>query len=130
MNQRFGVIAIVKLSVGSTTSDELAVLGELGRSPLAIHYKLRCIKYLLLKLADQRMPKACYKMLKNLDENGRKTWANDVKLLLQTFGFIFVWMQQGVGDESVFLEVFYSRLTNYYLEKWTQESCHQTRVLE
>ena len=30
-------------------------------------------------------------------------------------------MQQGVGDESVFLEVFHSRFKNYYsLEKWTQ----------
>ena len=46
------------LGVGSTTSD-VAVLGELGRSPLAINYKMRCIKYRLklLKLPDQRMPK-------------------------------------------------------------------------
>ena len=84
---------------------------------------MRCIKYWLklLKLPDQRVPRAWYKMLKNLDENGRKTWANDVKLLLQRFGFNFVWMQQGVGDESVFLEVFCSMLTNYHLEKWTQD---------
>ena len=74
------------------------------------------------------MPKACYKMLKNLAENGRKTWANDVKLLLQTFGFNFVWMQPGVGDESVFLAVLYSRLTNYYLDKWTQDKGNSSKL--
>ena len=81
------------LGVGSTASD-VAVLGEIGRSPLAIHFKMRCIKYWvkLLKLPDQRMPKACYKTLTNLDEDERKIWANDVKLLIQTYGFNFVWM--------------------------------------
>ena len=71
------------LEVGSTTSDA-AVLGELGRSPVALHYKMRCIKYWLklLKLPDQRLLKACDKMLTNLDENGRKTWANDVKCFI------------------------------------------------
>ena len=67
-------------------------------------------------------------MLKTLDENGRKTWANDVKLLLQTCGFNFVWMQQGVGDKSVFLEVFYSRLKTYYLEKWTQAKGNSSKL--
>ena len=43
-------------------------------------------------------------MWKNLDENERKTWANYVKLLLQTFGFNFFCMQQGVGDEPAFLK--------------------------
>ena len=105
------------LGIGSTTSD-VALLGELGRNPLALHYKMRCVKYWLklLKLPDQRMSKACYKMLKNPDENGRKTWANDGKLLLQTFEFNYVWLQQGVG-ELVFLEIFLTRSTNYYLEK-------------
>ena len=32
---------------------------------------------------DHRMTKVCYKMLKNVDENGRKTLGNDIKLLLE-----------------------------------------------
>ena len=57
-----------------------------------MQYKMRCVKYWLnlLKLPDHGMPIACYKMLKYLDENRRKMWANDVKLILQMFGFNFV----------------------------------------
>ena len=32
------------------------------------------------------------------------------------------------GDDSVFREVFYSRLTNYYLEKWTQERGNSSKL--
>ena len=37
-------------------------------------------------------------------------------------------MQQGVGDESAFLEIFYSRLTNYHLEKWTQDKSNSSKL--
>ena len=37
-------------------------------------------------------------------------------------------MQQGVGDESVFLEVFDSRLTNYDLEKWTEDKGNSSKL--
>ena len=70
------------LGVGSTTSD-VAVLGELGRSPLAINYKMRCIKYRLklLKLPEQRMPKACYKILKK----NRWKWEENMGKWCETF---------------------------------------------
>ena len=29
-----------------------------------------------------------YKMLKHLDENGKKIWEKDVKLMLEMFGFL------------------------------------------
>ena len=38
-------------------------------------------------------------------------------------------MQQGVGDELLFLEIFYSRLTNYYLKKWTQDKGNSSKLL-
>ena len=52
------------LGVGSTTSD-VAVLGDLGRSPLAIHYKMWCAKYWLklLNLPHRRISKVYYQML-------------------------------------------------------------------
>ena len=87
---------------------------------------MRCIKYWLrlLKLPDQRMPKPCYKMLKNLDENGRKTLANDVKLLLQGFGFNFVWMQQGLGQTYLSLGAL------MYLKNKTQQPHHLISFLQ
>ena len=43
---------------------------------------VKMIKYWckLLCVDDQRVPKACYKMLYRLDDVGRKKWATDVKL--------------------------------------------------
>ena len=60
------------LKVSSTTSN-VAVLGECGRHPLYIFYMTRCIKYWLkvLQMENTRYPNACYKMLKRLDDLGR-----------------------------------------------------------
>ena len=51
--------------------------GECGRYPLYIEYFCRCIKYWvkLTRMNPIRLPHKCYKMLRNLDETGRVTWA-------------------------------------------------------
>lgn len=60
-------------------------------------------------------------MLYNLDQNGRRTWASSIRELLGKFGFGHVWVQQGVGNVDIFLNVFKLRVTNYYISVWKND---------
>ena len=42
-------------------------------------------------------PKQFSKMLKKLDDVGRRTWASYIRELLFSYEFGFVWFAQGVG---------------------------------
>lgn len=107
------------LGLTSVASNE-AALGEVGRYPLAIHYHTRCIKYWLkvLNMTTDRYPRNCYNMLYSLDQSGKHTWASCIREMLEQFGFRYVWNQQGVGDIPLFLEVFKSRVKEYYSRSW------------
>ena len=65
------------LGVGKAACNE-AVLGEVGRLPMFVQYNKKCIKYWLklIEMSTTRYPFTCYKMLKELDDNGRHTWAS------------------------------------------------------
>ena len=60
-----------------------AVLGECGRLPLSTHYIFRCVKY-WVKLVNGHnvFTHSCYNLLKILSDNGRTTWASNVKHVL------------------------------------------------
>jgi hypothetical protein len=60
-------------------------------------------------------------MLFHLQENGKKTWAFHVRQLLCTNGCVDVWLQQGVGDEGVFLRCFRQRLVEQYTQGWATD---------
>ena len=117
------------LGVSSNTVNE-AALGELGGYPLAVHYHLRCVKYWLKILSMQSggYPKACYTMLYNLDQNGKNTWATWVKVMLEQFGFRYVWAQQGVGDFDLFIEVFKNRVSQFYKKKWYDATRNSSKL--
>ena len=51
-----------------------------------------------------RYPNKCYKMLRNLDESRRITWASKVKNLLFQNGFGYVWHVEDVGDQTLFMK--------------------------
>ena len=65
-----------------------------------------------------RYPNACYKMLYQMDQNGRHTWATSVKTLLFKYSFQDVWLHQGVGDRNAFLREFENRIVQLYVEEW------------
>ena len=87
------------LGVNSNASNQ-AVLGECGRLPLCCFYFKRCVTFWLklLEMDEHRYPKACYNMLKRLDDAGRITWATYIKKLLFRYGFGVVWIEQQVGN--------------------------------
>ena len=55
----------------------------LGIYPLAVHYHTTCLKYWLklLKMPNNRYLKACYLMLKNLDDRNRFTLVTSVRYM-------------------------------------------------
>ena len=112
------------LSVGLCTSNA-AVYGELGRFPLHIIYMVNLIKYWLkiTQMPMSRYPKSCYIMLYKLDEGGRTTWATYVKMLLNNYGFSHVWLEQGVSNVPLFVEIFKQRLKDCWVQKWNSDIC-------
>ena len=85
---------------------------ECGRYPLSVTYMSRCVKFWckITHMSDQRYPKQCYKMLRQLDEAGRHTWVSNIKYLLFQYGFGYVWLHGEVGDINQFISVFVQRL--------------------
>ena len=68
-----------------------------------------------------RYPYQCYRMLKNLDEVGRVTWAIKVRKLLHLYGFGYVWFYENVGDEALFLKKLKQRLIDCSIQDWSSK---------
>ena len=110
------------LGVPSRTPNKM-VYRELGRYPLFIASYVRCINYWfhLLYMERSRLPNQAYRMLVNLDENGKQCWATEVRELLCKTGFYFVWLQQGIGDVISFWYIFKQRLLDMFTQEWTAD---------
>ncbi|MEW8544944.1 MAG: reverse transcriptase family protein [Candidatus Thiodiazotropha sp.] len=96
------------------------VRGECGRYPVFVDYVTRCIKYWirLTRMDKDRYPYQCYKMLRNLDNVGRITWASKVRNILFRYGFGYVWIHENVGDVNIFLKAFKQRLIDCGIQEW------------
>ena len=107
------------LNVAARTPNKM-VYGELGRHPLQINCYIRAIKYWfrLLKMDSERLPNQAYRMLMNLDSNGKCNWASSIRSVLQSLGFGYVWLAQGVTRENCFLRMFKQRLTDVFRQDW------------
>ena len=90
------------------------VLGDKGRYPLEINCYIRASIYWLeiIRMNSNRLPRRAYNMLIKLDERDKNTWATEIRLLLYTHGFGFVWENQGVQSIVGFLKEFKQRLVD------------------
>ena len=109
------------LNVSPTSSND-AVLGDLSRFPLHIFTVKRCVKFWirLLKLPNTRYSKKCYNMLKYFDSIGYKNWVTEIRQLLCTNGFGYVWQEQNVHNIGHFLSAFLQRLKDQHIQTWRQ----------
>ena len=84
-----------QMGLGQSTAD-VAIYGETGRLPIAIHCHLRCFKFWmkLRDMADERYPKRCYLILKDHDSHGRINLVTDFKNLLMKFKCENLWNEQ------------------------------------
>ena len=107
------------LSLSYSTSNA-AVLGALGRNPLAVLYKYKCVKFWITIVHDEniRIRNSLYHNLKLIDDGGGHTWVSEIKLLLYSLGFGHVWQEHGVGNIDVFLYVLKQRLLDTAHQKF------------
>ena len=102
--EKLHLLAMKKmLGVGMRTPNDL-INGELGRFPIYNNAQIRCVRYLLklTQMSEQRLPF----ILCNLDERGQTNWVSNVRCLLSSYGFRYIWDSQGVGHIDEFLKVF------------------------
>ena len=110
------------LKLPSNTAN-VFVRGECGRWPLYVDYLCKCVKYWskLTRMNTYRYPYQCYRMLRNLDEVGRITWATHVRKLLYMHGFGYVWFYENVGDEVLFFKQLKQRLIDCSVQDWSSK---------
>ena len=107
------------LNVGPQTPNAV-VYGECGRHPVYINSYIRTIRYWLklTVMPEERIPRKAYNMLLLLDNLGYKTWATEVRLLLNSHGFGYVWLSQFVYDHDSFINIFKQRLIDMFTQNW------------
>ena len=107
-----------------------AIMGDLGRYPMYIFAAKRCMKYWLrlLKLPNTRLVKVCYKMMMHYDNIGHTNWVTFLKNNLLSNGFGYIWHQQYVENEKLFLYQYTERLKNQYIQQWTS-NCNDNHKL-
>ena len=105
-----------------TSTNLIALYGELGRFPLHIIRKIHVLKYWikLLKEPDTSLIKQVYFMLKEDADNNRdysgRNWAAQIKRLLQQHGFDYVWQLQ--TDFEIPFAKIKLRIFDSYKQSW------------
>eukprot|EP00745_Piridium_sociabile_P006243 TRINITY_DN14019_c0_g1_i8.p1 TRINITY_DN14019_c0_g1~~TRINITY_DN14019_c0_g1_i8.p1 ORF type:complete len:809 (-),score=78.12 TRINITY_DN14019_c0_g1_i8:134-2281(-) len=96
------------------------VYGELRRYPLVVNCYIRSLKFWLriVKMDICRLPKQAYILLTNLDNLGKINWVSKVRSVLELMGFGFVWLNQGIENEAMFLSAFRERMVDVVKQKW------------
>ena len=65
----------------------------------------------MTRMSHNRLPYImCYKLLRNLDETDRVTWASKVRELFFQYGCGHVKLSEDVGDINHFMKTFKQRL--------------------
>ena len=98
----------------------IAARGELGRLPLKTNRYIGIINFWLriLKQDHDRLTKQAYHLQLGWVESDTKCWALEVKRLLMVHGFGEAWYNQGVGDVSIFKNLFKRRCRDIETQNW------------
>ena len=96
------------------------VLGECGRYPLYIETAKRVLKYWIkiLHMQNDRYVKKCYNMMLHYDNFGCTNWVSNVKKILYENGFGYIWENQHVQNENVFLQRVEQGMRDQFVQKW------------
>jgi hypothetical protein len=70
-------------------------------------------------LPDDSLLKSCYTMLFIHSNAGRLNWAGEIKRILYSYGFGYVWEQQWVANSVSFLDEFRTRLLDCDKQLWS-----------
>ena len=109
------------LQVGNNAPN-VAVTSELGRLPLVINCLTTVIRFWLhiITLDHDRFVFKCYEFQLRKVSRNENCWAQQVKQLLFSTGFGYIWLQQFVYNKQLFLEEFKLRLCDIEKQKCIQ----------
>ena len=98
------------------------VYAELARFPLFVNTRVRCLKYWfrLICMDNSRLPKQAYLMQLHMDTHGKRCWVTEIRELLSSAGFMYVWLNQGVQNVNAFLSVFKQRLKDMFIQECSE----------
>ena len=118
--ERVHLFALKRFSKHKSTYPKSNGLRPDRTVPVICKYLCKCIKFWLriLKMTPCRLPFKVYKMLLQLHERNKRTWASSVCYVLYKYDFGDVWVNQGVGDEKAFLKEIKERVLSLYREEW------------
>ena len=96
-----------------------AVYGELGRYPLYINRYVQIVKYWLKLINTENIIlKHVYQLAYEGCECGDHNWVRNVKVLLDDYGFSYIWRNpQNVHIKS-FIMIFKQRVIDCFCQKW------------
>ena len=100
-----------------------AIYGELGRYPLYIVRYTRIVQYFLrlFSITNNNSILRCMLLtLRNDTEvnDNSSIWTSEIKKLLQTSGFLNVWMYPESVNVNMFIKLFRIRLIDIYIGSW------------
>ena len=82
---------------------------------------MRIIKYWLNIVMGNKSPYVAglyHFFMRQVDINNKPSWVRSVKTLLSRNGFGDVWVNQGVGDIGIFMNIFKQRLIDTFRQEW------------
>ena len=120
------------LGVKKSTQNSF-IYGETGRLDCINRRYFLIIKYWLKVCTsnESKYIKAVYNVLRADSERHPNTvnWASQVKQLLSITGFYNVWLNQGVGEDEMFLKIFKQRLKDNFIQKWNADLNNSSRAI-
>lgn len=96
------------------------VLGDCGRFPMFIIAIKRVLKYWMriIKLPNYRFVRKAYDLLYLQDQIGNRNWVTNVRNILCQNGYNYVWLEQNVNNEKLFISRIIQTLKDQYLQEW------------
>ena len=108
------------LNVKMSTNTSM-IYAETGRYPLTIDIKVSMIKQWIkiIHSSEDRLIWQVYNSMKESPTtvNKRNNWAMQIKDMLCTSGFRFIWEQQAVSNKERFLSCFKTRCQDMYMQQ-------------
>ena len=102
-----------------TATSNVGVYGESARYPLFINRYVQILKYWFkLQETENCVLKTVLKLEVCVSMAGKSNWISNVKNMLITNGFGYIWENPQSVCQSVFCRTFKQRLLDIYIQKW------------
>ena len=117
----------IKFALGLPSSAaNLAVYGEIGRTPLDVRRNVLMVKYWLRLATDREI--SPYLREAYLESLSDSPWAvhRGIKKVLERAGFAEIWLNPHIVDQRAVINNLQQRLQDQYTQSWQSELSNTT----